>query len=357
MRVYNFSPGPSMMPLPVLERAAREMTDYNGTGMSVMEMSHRGKPFMQIMENTQNLMRELMHIPDDYDVLFMQGGASMQFAAIPLNLMTTGAATYIDSGNFAHNALVEGERYGRVDVLASSREDTYRYIPEFDVDRIAEDSSYLYITTNNTIFGTRYIDLPKPKNVPLVADMSSNILSQPYDVRDFGLIYAGVQKNLGPAGMAVVIVRKDLVGKAGENVPKMLNFQTYADNNSMFNTPPAYTIYMCGLVLEWLKEQGGVEGIYEKNVEKAKILYDFLDNSEKFTALADPKFRSLMNVTFVSPDKDTDARFVAAAADAGLVSLKGHRIAGGMRASIYNAMPREGVEKLVNFMADFEKTI
>ena len=357
MRVYNFSPGPSMMPLPVLERAAREMTDYNGTGMSVMEMSHRGKPFMQIMENTQNLMRELMHIPDDYDVLFMQGGASMQFAAIPLNLMTTGAATYIDSGNFAHNALVEGERYGRVDVLASSREDTYRYIPEFDVDRIAEDSSYLYITTNNTIFGTRYIDLPKPKNVPLVADMSSNILSQPYDVRDFGLIYAGVQKNLGPAGMAVVIVRKDLVGKAGANVPKMLNFQTYADNNSMFNTPPAYTIYMCGLVLEWLKAQGGVEGIYEKNVEKAKILYDFLDNSEKFTALADPKFRSLMNVTFVSPDKDTDARFIAAAADAGLVSLQGHRIAGGMRASIYNAMPREGVEKLVNFMADFEKTI
>jgi len=358
MRVYNFSPGPSMLPLPVLERAAREMCDYNGTGMSVMEMSHRGKPFMQIMENTQNLLRELMNIPEDYEVLFVQGGASMQFAMIPLNLMTTGAAAYIDSGNFAHNALVEAQRYGRVDVLASSKADTYAYIPDYDVNDIADDASYLYITTNNTIFGTRYIELPKPKNgIPLVADMSSNILSQPYDVRDFGLIYAGVQKNMGPAGMAVVIVRKDLIGKAGANVPKMLNFQTYADNNSMFNTPPAYTIYMTGLVLEWLKEQGGVEGIYQKNVEKAQILYDFLDQSEKFRPLAKKEHRSLMNVTFVSPDAETDARFVAEAAKAGLQTLKGHRIAGGMRASIYNAMPREGVEALVNFMADFEKTI
>ena len=357
MRVYNFSPGPSMLPLPVLERAAREMCDYNGTGMSVMEMSHRGKPFMQIMENTKNLLRELMNIPDDYEVLFVQGGASMQFAMIPLNLMTTGAATYIDSGNFAHNALVEAQRYGRVDVLASSKADTYAYIPDYDVADIAKDSSYLYITTNNTIFGTRYTELPKVKDIPLVADMSSNILSQPYDVTDFGLIYAGVQKNMGPAGMAVVIVRKDLIGKAGANVPKMLNFQTYADNDSMFNTPPAYTIYMTGLVLEWLKEQGGVEGIYKQNVEKAQILYDYLDQSEKFRPLAKKEHRSLMNVTFVSPDAETDARFVAEAAKAGLQTLKGHRIAGGMRASIYNAMPKEGVEALVNFMADFEKTI
>ena len=357
MRVYNFAPGPSALPLPVLEKAAAEMTDYHGTGMSVMEMSHRGKTFLEIHARCQALLRELMHIPDNYKILFIQGGASMQFATIPLNLMTTGAATYIDSGNFAHNALVEAQRYGRVDVLASSREDTYNHIPDFDVDRIAEDSSYLYIMTNNTIFGTRYTQLPKPKSIPLVADMSSNILSQPYDVNDFGLIYAGVQKNMGPAGMAVLIIREDLIGKAGPNVPKMLNYQTYADNDSLFNTPPAYTIYMTSLVLEWLKEQGGVEGIYVKNLEKAKILYDFLDASEKFTALAAKKDRSLMNVTFVSPDKETDARFVKEAADAGLVSLKGHRIAGGMRASIYNAMPKEGVEKLVDFMAEFEKTI
>ena len=270
MRVYNFAPGPSALPLPVLEKAAAEMTDYHGTGMSVMEMSHRGKTFLEIHARCQALLRELMHIPDNYKILFIQGGASMQFATIPLNLMTTGAATYIDSGNFAHNALVEAQRYGRVDVLASSREDTYNHIPDFDVDRIAEDSSYLYITTNNTIFGTRYTQLPKPKSIPLVADMSSNILSQPYDVNDFGLIYAGVQKNMGPAGMAVLIIREDLIGKAGPNVPKMLNYQTYADNDSLFNTPPAYTIYMTSLVLEWLKEQGGVEGIYVKNLERRR---------------------------------------------------------------------------------------
>ena len=359
MRVYNFSPGPSMMPLPVLERAAREMTDYNGTGMSVMEMSHRGKPFMQIMENTQNLMRELMHIPDDYYVLFMQGGASMQFAAIPLNLMTTGAATYIDSGNFAHNALVEGERYGRVDVLASSREDTYRYIPEFDVDRIAEDSSYLYITTNNTIFGTRYIDLPKPKNVPLVADMSSNILSQPYDVRDFGLIYAGVQKNLGPAGMAVVIVRKDLVGKAGENVPKMLNFQTYADNNSMFNTPPVVPIYSLMETMRWVKANGGVAEMDRRARERAEVLYAEIDRNKLFRGTVAEEDRSVMNICFVMNEeyKELEKPFLDFAVGRGMVGIKGHRSVGGFRASCYNAQTMEGVQALVQAMKDFENQL
>jgi phosphoserine aminotransferase len=345
------------MPEPVLKRAAAEMLDCNGSGMSAMETSHRSKPFMSIAEKTEENLRKLMNIPEEYDVLFVPGGATMQFAMIPLNLLEGGRAAYVDSGNFAHNALVEGQRYGQIDVIASSRDENYVYVPDVKKEDIKEGTKYVHITTNNTIFGTRFIDLPDTGDVPLVADMSSNILSQPYNVQDFGLIYAGVQKNMGPAGMAVVIVRKDLVGKASDSVPKMLNYKTYADNESMFNTPPCYTMYMCGLVFEWLMELGGVDAIYEINKKKAKILYDFLDNSNKFTAPAQKQYRSLMNVTFVLGDKELDDRFVKEAAAEGLVNLKGHRVVGGMRASIYNAMPVEGIEKLVDFMGKFEKAL
>ncbi len=357
MRVYNFSPGPSMLPQPVLERAAREMLDCNGTGTSAMEMSHRSKAFMDIDARAKASLRKLMDIPEEYDVLFLQGGASMQFAQVPLNLMTTGKAAYVDSGNFAHNALVEAKRYGEVRVIASSREDNYAYVPDVDVTKLAADDSYLHITTNNTIFGTRYMQLPQTGDIPLVADMSSNILSQPYNVRDFGLIYAGAQKNMGPAGLTVVIIRKDLIGRAKESVPAMLNYKTQADKDSMYNTPPCYAIYIAGMVFDWLLELGGIPAIYQINQQKAQLLYDALDACKHLKPAADKAYRSLMNVTFTSPDKDTDARFVSEAAAQGLINLKGHRVVGGMRASIYNAMPMEGVKKLVAFIEQFDKTI
>jgi len=355
-RVYNFSAGPAMMPESVLEEIQQEMMNYRGSGMCVMEMSHRSGVFQKIIDEAEQDLRELMNIPDNYKVLFIQGGATLQFSMIPMNLMKNGKALYIETGAWSKKAIAEAKKVGQVDVI-STKDKNFTYLPDCSDLPIDEDTDYVYICENETIHGVTWQQLPNTKGKILVADQSSMFLSRPCNVSDYGLIYAGVQKNMGPAGMAVVIVRKDLIGKAGANVPKMLNFQTYADNNSMFNTPPAYTIYMTGLVLEWLKEQGGVEGIYQKNVEKAQILYDFLDQSEKFRPLAKKEHRSLMNVTFVSPDAETDARFVAEAAKAGLQTLKGHRIAGGMRASIYNAMPREGVEALVNFMADFEKTI
>ena len=353
-RVYNFAAGPSAMPEEALATAAREMLCYGSTGMSVMEMSHRSKMYLEIYNQTVALVRELMHIPDEYAVLFLQGGATAQFAAIPLNLMRKGSADYIDSGNFAHGALAEAQKYGSVRIVASSREDNYVRIPEWNRADFDPEADYFYITTNNTIFGTRYARLPETGNVPLVADMSSNIMSEVYDVKRFGMIYAGAQKNIGPAGATLVIVRRDLLGGAKSICPKIMDYQKLVDNDSMLNTPPTYAIYMSGLCLKWLREQGGVEGIEKINIEKAGWLYDVLDNSTFYRAAAEAGSRSRMNVTFTTPDPDTDAKFVKEAADNGLVNLKGHRLVGGIRASIYNAMPQAGVKKLIDFMKKFE---
>ena len=354
-RVYNFAAGPSCMPLEALETAAREMCDYAGTGMSVMEMSHRSKVYAPIIEETASLVRELMNVPENYEILLLQGGATLQFAAIPMNLMTgSGRADYIDSGNFAHGALVEAQKYGTVNVVASSREGNYTRIPAWDEASFDKGADYFYITTNNTIFGTRYTSLPDTGDVPLVADMSSNILSEVYDVSRFGVIYAGAQKNIGPAGLTLVIVRKDLLGRAMPVTPKIMDWQKQAENGSMINTPPTYAVYMAGLCLKWLKKQGGVPGIEKVNEEKADLLYDVIDNSRLFKGTADKAFRSRMNVTFVTDSPDRDAEFVKAAAAKGLVNLKGHRLVGGIRASIYNAMPLEGVKALAEFMKEFE---
>ncbi|MDO4371193.1 MAG: 3-phosphoserine/phosphohydroxythreonine transaminase [Clostridia bacterium] len=353
-RVYNFAAGPSAMPEEALATAAREMLCYGSTGMSVMEMSHRSKMYLEIYNQTVALVRELMHIPDEYAVLFLQGGATAQFAAIPLNLMRKGSADYIDSGNFAHGALAEAQKYGSVRIVASSREDNYVRIPEWNRADFDPEADYFYITTNNTIFGTRYARLPETGNVPLVADMSSNIMSEVYDVKRFGMIYAGAQKNIGPAGATLVIIRRDLLGGAKSICPKIMDYQKLVDNDSMLNTPPTYAIYMSGLCLKWLREQGGVEGIEKINIEKAGWLYDVLDNSTFYRAAAEAGSRSRMNVTFTTPDPDTDAKFVKEAAENGLVNLKGHRLVGGIRASIYNAMPQAGVKKLIDFMKKFE---
>ena len=353
-RVYNFAAGPSAMPEEALATAAREMLCYGSTGMSVMEMSHRSKMYLEIYNQTVALVRELMHIPEEYAVLFLQGGATAQFAAIPLNLMRKGSADYIDSGNFAHGALAEAQKYGSVRIVASSREDNYVRIPEWNRADFDPKADYFYITTNNTIFGTRYARLPETGNVPLVADMSSNIMSEVYDVKRFGMIYAGAQKNIGPAGATLVIIRRDLLGGAKPICPKIMDYQKLADNDSMLNTPPTYAIYMSGLCLKWLREQGGVEGIEKINIEKAGWLYDVLDNSTFYRAAAEAGSRSRMNVTFTTPNPDTDAKFVKEAAENGLVNLKGHRLVGGIRASIYNAMPQAGVKKLIDFMKKFE---
>ena len=352
-RVYNFSPGPSQLALPVLEKAQKDLLCYGDTGMSVMEMSHRSKMYTDIYDKTVADIRELMNIGEDYDVVFLQGGATQQFSAVPLNLMVNKKADYIDSGNFAHLAAEEGKRYGTVNVVASSREDTYTYIPDVNAIQYDDDADYLHITTNNTIYGTHYTKLPEGK-APLVADMSSNILGEAYDITKFGVVYAGAQKNIGPAGLCVLIVRKDLLGNASPICPKVLNWATQADNGSMLNTPNTYAIYVAGLCMAWLQEQGGVEGIEKVNREKAALLYDYLDNSKLFNATAQKEFRSIMNVTFVTGDKDKDAAFVKFAASRGLVNLKGHRSVGGMRASIYNAMPIEGVKKLVETLKAFE---
>ena len=352
-RVYNFAAGPSAMPAEALETAAREMLCYGSTGMSVMEMSHRSKMYQEIFNETESLLRELMHIPEDYAVLFLQGGATGQFAAIPLNLLQS-SADYIDSGNFAHGAFVEAQKYGTVRCVASSRDENYVRIPEWNSADFDPKADYLYITTNNTIFGTRYAKLPETGSVPLVADMSSNILSEVYDVRRFGVIYAGAQKNIGPAGLTVVIVRKDLLGHAQKQCPKIMNWTSMAENGSMLNTPPTYAIYMTGLCMKWLKKQGGVEGIERVNIEKSDLLYDLLDGSRFYRPTAEKGSRSRMNVTFTTPDPDLDAKFVKEAAAAGLVNLKGHRLVGGIRASIYNAMPIEGVRALAEFMKKFE---
>ena len=341
-----------MMPLPVLEKIQAALPVYGETGMSVMEMSHRSNMYLDIIHDTEARLRALMHIPDTYAVLFLHGGATMQFASVPLNLCDKGVADYIDSGNFAHGAAGEAAKYLKVNVIASSRDDNYTYIPDWK-GKLSAEADYIHITTNNTIYGTHFTELPEG-NAPLVADMSSNILGEVYDVNKFGVIYAGAQKNIGPAGACVLIVRKDLLGKAAPICPKVLNWATQADNESMLNTPNTFGIYAMGLCMEWLQQQGGVEGIEKVNKEKAALLYDYLDNSKLFKATAQKEFRSIMNVTFITGDKDKDAAFVKFAAGKGLVNLKGHRSVGGMRASIYNAMPIEGVKALVEAMKEFE---
>ena len=356
-RVYNFSAGPSMLPESVLKTAADEMLDYKGTGQSVMEMSHRSKEFGAIINEAESLLREVMNIPDNYKVLFLQGGASSQFAAIPLNFMNgSGKADYVITGQWAKKAAAEAARYGEVNIVASSADKTFSYIPKLDKSTFTPDADYFYICMNNTIYGTVYHELPDTGDVPLIADISSCILSEPIDVSKFGMLYGGAQKNVAPAGVTICIIREDLLGKARDICPTMFNYQIHADNGSMFNTPPCYNIYMTKLVLEWIKNEiGGLEKMKELNEKKAKLLYDFLDSSEMFKGTVVPEDRSLMNVPFVTGDADLDAKFVAAAKEAGFVNIKGHRSVGGMRASIYNAMPYEGVEKLVAFMKKFEE--
>ena len=353
MRVYNFSAGPSTLPMTVLEQAQKELLDFNGTGMSITEMSHRSKPFMAVNEEAQALLRELMNIPDNYSVLFVQGGASQQFAAVPLNLLKNGKADYILTGNFASKAYEEGVKYGDMAIAASSKEDKYTYIPDMDKITFRDGIDYVHTTYNNTIFGTRFTSLPKT-DATIVSDMSSCILSEEVDVSKFGLIYAGAQKNIAPAGLTIVIVRKDLLGNASPICPTMLNYAIHDKNDSLYNTPPCFSIYMSLLVFRWLKDLGGVKAIQKINEEKAKMLYDFIDNSSFYTNKVAVKDRSIMNVPFVSPSEELDAKFVAEATKAGLVSLKGHRVTGGMRASIYNAMPVEGVKALIDFMKKFE---
>ena len=356
-RVYNFSAGPSMLPESVLRRAADEMLDYHGCGQSVMEMSHRSKEYQGIIDSTESLLREVMGIPDNYKVLFLQGGASSQFAMIPMNLMAkNGKADFVLTGQWATKAYQEASRYGEAHVVASSKDKTFSYIPELDPAAFTKDADYFHICMNNTIYGTRYTKLPETGDVPLGADISSCILSEPIDVSRFALLYAGAQKNMAPAGLTVVIIREDLIGHAMDITPTMFNYKTHADNGSMYNTPPCYNIYIAGLVLEWIRDEiGGLEEMKKINEKKAGMLYDFLDRSKLFRGTVVPKDRSLMNVPFVTGSDELDAKFVKAATAAGFVNLKGHRTVGGMRASIYNAMPVEGVEKLVAFMQNFEK--
>ena len=355
-RVYNFSAGPAVLPEEVLKEVQAEMLDYKGTGMSVMEMSHRSKAYQAIIDQAEADLRELMNIPENYKVLFLQGGASQQFAMIPMNLMKKGVADYIITGQWAKKAHQEAGIYGKANAVASSADKTFSYIPDCSDLPISEDADYVYICENNTIYGTKFWELPNTKGKDLVSDVSSCFLSEPVDVTKYGVIYGGVQKNIGPAGVVIVIIREDLISEdVLPGTPTMLKYKTHADNGSMYNTPPAYGIYVCGKVFQWLKNKGGLEAMKEYNVKKAKILYDFLDGSKLFHGTVEKKDRSLMNVPFVTGDKDLDAKFVKEAEAAGFVNLKGHRTVGGMRASIYNAMPIEGVEKLVAFMAEFEK--
>lgn len=356
-RVYNFSAGPSMLPLEVLEQAAAEMLDYKGSGQSVMEMSHRSKEYQAIIDETEADLRKLMDIPDNYKVLFLQGGASSQFAMLPLNLLNkSGKADFVITGQWAKKAYKEAARYGEANVVASSEDKTFSYIPKLDPATFTKDADYFHICMNNTIYGTKFKELPETGDVPLVADISSCMLSEPVDVKKFGVLYGGAQKNVAPAGLTIVIIREDLIGNAKDFTPTMFNYETHSENGSMFNTPPCYTIYIAGKVIKWImKNFGSLEAMKEHNEKKAAILYNFLDNSELFKGTVVAEDRSLMNVPFVTGDADMDAKFVAEAKAAGFINLKGHRSVGGMRASIYNAMPIEGVEKLVEFMAEFEK--
>ena len=354
-RVYNFSAGPAVLPEEVLREAADEMLDYQGTGMSVMEMSHRSAAFDEIIKTAEQDLRDLMGIPDNYKVLFLQGGASQQFAAVPMNLMKNGVADYIVTGQWAKKAYQEAQKYGKAVKVASSEDETFSYIPDCSDLPIDDDADYVYICENNTIYGTKFKTLPNTKGKTLVADVSSCFLSEPVDVTKYGVIYGGVQKNVGPAGVVIAIIREDLItDDVLEGTPTMLKWKTQADADSLYNTPPCYGIYICGKVFKWLKKMGGLEEMQKRNIAKAKVLYDFLDESKLFKGTVRKEDRSLMNVPFVTGDKDMDAKFIKEATAAGFVNLKGHRTVGGMRASIYNAMPIEGVEKLVAFMKQFE---
>ena len=354
-RVYNFSAGPAVLPEEVLKEAAAEMLDYKGTGMGVMEMSHRSKAYQAIIDEAEQDLRDLMNIPDNYKVLFLQGGASQQFAMIPMNLMKNKVADYVITGQWAKKAWQEAQKYGKANAVASSADETFSYIPDCSDLPISEDADYVYICENNTIYGTKYKTLPNTKGKILVSDVSSCFLSEPVDVTKYGVIYGGVQKNIGPAGVVIVIIREDLIPEEClEGTPTMLQYKIHADNGSMYNTPPAYGIYICGKVFKWLKKMGGLEAMQAHNEKKAKILYDFLDSSKLFRGTVRKEDRSLMNVPFVTGNEELDAKFVKEAKAAGFENLKGHRTVGGMRANIYNAMPIEGVEKLVEFMRDFE---
>ena len=357
-RVYNFSAGPAVLPEPVLQEAAAEMLDYRGTGMSVMEMSHRSKPYQQIIDEAEADLRTLMGIPDNYKVLFMQGGASQQFAMVPMNLMRNRVADYIVTGQFSKKAWKEAQLFGQANAVASSADKNFTYIPDCSDLPIAENSDYVYICENNTIYGTKFHRLPNTKGKPLVSDVSSCFLSEPVKVTDYGMLYGGAQKNVGPAGVVIAIIREDLIREdVLPGTPTMLRYKTHADAGSMYNTPPTYGIYICGKVFKWLLQMGGLEEMQRRNVEKADILYGYLDSSKVFHNQVVKKDRSIMNATFVTGDPELDARFVAEATQAGFVNLKGHRSVGGMRASIYNAMPIEGVKKLVGFMESFEKKL
>ena len=355
-RVFNFSAGPAVLPEPVLRQAAAEMLDYQGSGMSVMEMSHRSKTYQKIIDTAESDLRELMGIPDNYKVLFMQGGASQQFAMVPMNFMKNKVADYIITGQWAKKAWQEAAIYGQASAIASSVDKTFSYIPDFTDLPVSENADYVYICENNTIYGTKFWTLPDTKGKPLVSDVSSCFLSEPVDVTKYGMLYGGVQKNIGPAGVVIAIVREDMITEdVLPGTPTMLRYKTHADNGSMYNTPPAYGIYICGMVFQWLKSIGGLEAIAEHNRKKAKVLYDFLDSSDFFKGTVEKKDRSLMNVPFITGDSAMDEKFVKEAAAEGLVNLKGHRSVGGMRASLYNAMPLAGVEALVDFMEGFEK--
>ena len=355
-RVYNFSVGPAVLPEEVLKEAAAEMLDYQGTGMSVMEMSHRSKAYQRIIDEAEADLRELLNIPENYKVLFLQGGAHLQFAMVPMNLMKNKVADYIITGQWAKKAWKEAQKFGKANAVASSEDETFSYIPDCSDLPISPDADYVYICENNTIYGTKFKNLPDTKGKLLVSDVSSCFLSEPMDVSRYGIIYGGVQKNIGPAGVVIAIIREDLITEdVLPGTPTMLQYKTHADNGSMYNTPPAYGIYICGKVFKWLQAQGGLAVMKERNEAKAKILYDFLDGSKLFKGTVRKEDRSLMNVPFVTGNQELDAKFVKEAEAAGFTNLKGHRSVGGMRASIYNAMPREGVEKLVAFMAEFEK--
>ena len=354
-RVYNFSAGPASLPEPVLKKAASELVEYPNAGMSVMEMSHRSKAFEGIISSAEALLRELMNIPAHYKVLFLQGGASLQFSMVPLNLFSKSKkADFVHTGEWTKKAIPESKKYGTVNILASSEDKKFSYIPKLDKSTFTPDADYFYICSNNTIEGTRYAKYPETGNVPLVADMSSHILSEVMDVSTFGVIFAGAQKNIGPAGVTVVIIREDLVGKAMDITPTMLNYATHVKDNSLFNTPPTYSIYMAKLVFEWLKELGGIPAMEEINKKKANLLYDFLDQSPLFKSPVPKEYRSLMNIPFVTGNEELDKKFIAEASKQGLVTLSGHRSVGGMRASIYNAMPIDGVKALVAYMKEFE---
>ncbi|MBO4477364.1 MAG: 3-phosphoserine/phosphohydroxythreonine transaminase [Lachnospiraceae bacterium] len=355
-RIYNFSAGPAVLPEEVLQQAAADMMDYHGCGMSVMEMSHRSKMFQDIIDEAEKDLRTLMNIPDNYKVLFLQGGASLQFAMIPLNLMKNKKADYIVTGQWAKKAYQEAKKYGDVVAVASSADKTFSYIPDCSDLPIREDADYVYICENNTIYGTKFHTLPNTKGKDLISDVSSCFLSEPVDVTKYGMIYGGVQKNIGPAGLVIAIIREDLIPESvDESVPTMMQYKIHVENGSMYNTPNCWAIYICGLVFKWLLKNGGLEAMQKKNIEKAKVLYDFLDQSKLFKGTVEPASRSLMNVPFVTGNEELDAKFVKEAKAAGFENLKGHRSVGGMRASIYNAMPKAGVEALVEFMKKFEE--